>query len=412
MPKAIDQRLASLIGQEEIKTAIRVERLTRKIGVRYNRMGRDLLRLVAVPDDDTDREIDRIMGAAFQDVSDMTLKDFTAEIHASYAGAAKAIVKVMPWGWFRAIDPMVMEAEEPAVPMSKGDKREWIVGHIFPDPTPEKVNELLGHVGPDGQGWADRLDHWNSVARNDIRKALVSTFSDPDTIGIVGARKLLEPVVGNVRYKAQRIARTEGRRMGELANQEAYADVAELIDSMQMIAVIDAHTRPAHIARNGRIYKQREDGRYVAASGEVLPDLPDAPNCRCHSSPILKVPAEIEADSVVRLQLANAAKAVIPDPAAYVQWWVSASTAEKRLAVGARRFSVASKRLEDRGLSPEPDWMDFLDPDGSLVSVQRLKRQTWKAWDGRKAKVSQMISDREQAVKQAISAGGDMPQAG
>ncbi len=405
MPNAIDQRLASLTHQQRIRSLARVDRLTRRVGLIYNRMGRDLLRLASVPEADVVQQIDRTIDDAFKDVHLTMLDGFESEFLDSYKGAANSMIRAVPWGWFRLANPVVVEAEEPVIELTRAQKREIIESTLFPPPDGEAVERALNHAGPDGLVWDERLAYWNGPAREEIRTILISGMSDPG-VGVASLRKALEPAVGNVRFKAQRIARTEGRRMAELGQQEAYAGVSELIDSMQIIATLDIHTRPAHVIRDGKTYKQQANGSYVAADGEFLPDLPDEPNCRCFASPILKVPKEIENDPAVAAQFENAARNVIPDPAAYVLWWATADDKARKQAVGARRLSIVTKRLASRGMVPE--WEDFLDPDGNLVSIDRLKRQTWKAWDGRKAKVREVIGQRELLLRQIAAAGFDV----
>ena len=409
MPNAIDQRLASLTHQQRIRTLARVDRLTRRVGLIYNRMGRDLLRLAAVPEADVVQQIDRTIDAAFENVYLTMLDGFESEFLDSYKGAADSMIKAVPWGWFRVVHPIIIEREEPVHDkLTKAQKRELIESTLFPPPDAATVEKNLNHAGPGGLVWDERLAYWHGPAREQIRTTLIAGMSDPG-VGVNALRKALMPAVGNVRYKAQRIARTEGRRMAELGQQEAYAGVSELLDGMQIIATLDQFTRPHHVIRNGKVYRQQPDGKYQAADGEYLPDLPDEPNCRCYSSPLLKVPAEVENNPAVRAQFENAARNVIPDPAAYVRWWATAGEGERKLAVGARRMTVVSKRLASRGLVPE--WEDFLDPTGKLMPIDKLKRQTWKAWDGRKSKVAEMIGKRELVLRQVAATGFDVAKA-
>jgi len=408
MPSAIDQRLASLLHQARIRALSRVDRLTRQVGDAYSRMGRELLRAAAVPEPESVVRIDEIVDSAFAGAHKLIRDGFRSEVEASNRAAVRSMIRAIPYRWFRALHPMVVEAEEPSHDhLSDEEKRALIEELVFPPPTPERVDELLDHTGAGGVGWEERLSHWEAPVREQIRKQLVVGIADVEAIGITALRRSLEPIVGGVRYKAQRIARTEGRRMAELGQMEAYAQAAELIDAMQIIATLDTHTRAHHAARHGKTFAQQPNGSYLSTDGEFLPDLPDEPNCRCYASPILKMPVEIENDPTVRTQFENASRELIADPSSYNQWWATATEKEKRRSVGGRRYSVVAKRLASQGRQPE--WEDFLDPTGKLMPMDRLKRQTWQAWANRRERVRAMIDHREQIMRQVAATGFDWP---
>ncbi len=431
MPTVINQRLRALLAQQHIELLTRVDRLVFQVGRLYSRMGRDLLRAVAVPEDDTSERVEAIMDAAFAEVDNLIREHFEGEILTSHRAAADSFIGAVPHRWFRKIHPFVVESyqaipygtmvldcdrvvevEEPVFDwgtLTPSRKREIIDELIFPGPTPERVDELLGHIGPGGMTWDERLKHWNDQARDDIRSTLARTLGDPDTIGIGATRKALEPSVGNVRFKAQRIARTEGRRMAELGQQEAIDEVSELIAGKQIISVLGPTTRPAHAARHGTVYRQRPDGSYVSDTGQTLPDLPDEPNGLCWAAPILKIPAELENDPEVVALLRNASGDAVNDPSAYDDWFANATQRERRRAVGAKKYRAVQGRTRAHGR--EPVWRDFLDRDGELSSIETLQRQPWDAWQNRRAEVDLMIADRTRILRQVAATGFEMPAA-
>jgi len=677
MPNAIEQRLAALLDQRRLKTLARVDRLTRRVGAIYDRMGRQLLRLSSVPEADTGRRNDPATAQAFNTVHELLYGAFTSEIEEGHRTAVGAMLQAIPWRWFRVIHPMVIEAEEPVIDgLTKEQKREIIEKLLFPPPDADTVARYLDQAGPDGQNWDDRLRHWEEPTQDHIRSQLIQGMSADE--GVPKLRRRLLPIVGDIRYKAQRIARTEGRRMAEIGQDDAWNEASDLIDGFQVLAAF-SHTRPEHAARHGTIYRQKADGSYVADNGDLLPILPDAPNCvlpgqevsgafsaglraryegqaielrtasdavvrvtgnhpiltaygwvpahqlrkgfklvrhepsvkrprmvadyenhepalieqvfsalsdtgtiaessagrfnfhgdeqrcqgnidvvaidrellvdgvppgyqfgrnpcfqrrdmqffgvsggrscsldsigvgtafaclpggresllnhgavaldvapthqlrigptadlhallsesaseryastpltfgellyrgtgevlldqvveirefqwsghvydlqtdwgwyacngiivhncLCYKSPILKMPKELENDPYVKAQFQNANKATIPDPGSYRQWWATADEAERRRGVGGRRYNLVAKRLASQGRMPE--WEDFLTADGKLMPIDKLKRQTWKAWDGRRAKVAELIAHREQVMRQVTATGFEMP---
>ena len=215
--------------------------------------------------------------------------------------------------------------------------------------------------------------------------------------GLNVLRKRILPLVDGIRYKAQRIVRTEGRRVAERANMTAYEQCGDLIGSMQIIATLDARTRPAHAIRHGKMYDKQADGTYQAADGEVLPDLPDAANCRCFASPVLAPIPEIEASPAIRTKFTNAQADVVADPAAYSRWFDRATEAERATVVGVSRYRAVTKRA-GKLFGRRSEWEDFLGKGGELLPLGTLKRQGQTVWLRRRLVVAELIGDREQLV--------------
>jgi hypothetical protein len=425
MPNAIDQRLASLAAQNRVETLDRNDRLTDGIAVRYGRMGRQLLRLAAVPDAETFRDMADVIDKAYLDVDNAIGSEFRREIRLSHRGGADALIDSIPWSWFRAINPMVLEvkgeyfhvtygtvftnrsvaeAAEPSVDPGDAQKRALIESLIFPDLAPVQIEVMLT-LPFNGMSWDERLRRWEGSTRESMLSEMAAGLSAGELLPDL--RKRLEPLVGGITFKAQRIARTEGRRMAERGQQGAYTQASDLLAGMQAIETLDEHTRASHAARHGRVYDQQADGTYKSKAGELLPDFPDEPNCRGYASPLLKLPAEFEADPAVRVQFETANAAIIPDPGSYRLWWAQATERQKRRSVGAARFRTVQSRTRRR--DREPDWEDFLDDDGKLLSIARLKHQSVKAWNTRRQQVDVMIGQRETLFRQMEAGGFEFP---
>lgn len=121
-------------------------------------------------------------------------------------------------------------------------------------------------------------------------------------------------------------------------------------------------------------------------------------NCRCTAAPVLKTPSEVANDPKVAAAFSNEKGQHIPDPAAYDQWFKQADEPRRRQAVGSGRYDVVKRRTATTG--DKPEWKDFIKPDGSLVPVQTLKRETAAAASERKVDVAVMLANRENLFRQ------------
>lgn len=126
---------------------------------------------------------------------------------------------------------------------------------------------------------------WPPAVKMSIESQLVTGYTQGETVEQVTQR--IRSVTSSRSWIARRIARTEGRLVLERDHLTRTLRAAgDMIVGLQIHAVLDDRTRPEHRARNGRVYRRQADGRYVSDTGEVAPDLPDAPNCRCTYVPI------------------------------------------------------------------------------------------------------------------------------
>lgn len=425
MPNAIDQRLASRLAQQKIKLLAQSERAAVNVGRVYDALLRDLLAL-ATGDGVTDslaRDAREAAERASVAARETLRQDLVASVQASRKATIATLLDTVPLRWFRAIAP-----ELAVLPLPEGLQeravddpefgasydfepiaqrrltREQAMALIrelaFPPLSPEAVEAYLDG-GPGGISWDERLRYWDSQARDQMLSQLTQGVSAGESV--VELRKRLQPITDGVRWKAQRVARTEARRVAERSQVDTYAEMGDMIEAMQVIASLDQWTRPAHAARHGKTYRRQADGGFVADDGEVLPDLPDAPNCRCYASPILATPAEFLKDPVLRADFSNAQAEVIPDPAAYVQWFDRAPEKERALAVGVRRYRAVERKLSGTGQRPE--WPDFIDQDGKLLTPQKIVAETADKTAERKQAVEATIARREQMYQDAAAKG-------
>jgi SPP1 gp7 family putative phage head morphogenesis protein len=169
--------------------------------------------------------------------------------------------------------------------------RQWkqlVAQFVFP---PLKPKELRDTWTKPGVLQTDTLKKrlssrlWSDSDKAVIQSQLTTGLAKGETVDELTNR--LSSALDAIDWKARRIARTEARRALERDNFERTNEVlGDIIVAYRIQAVLDDRTRPAHRKRDGRIYRRQSDGSYRSKRGELLPELPDAPNCRCMAVPI------------------------------------------------------------------------------------------------------------------------------
>jgi hypothetical protein len=180
----------------------------------------------------------------------------------------------------------------------------------FGSPTPEQLNAIL-----DDSAWPDGMDAMNRIKtvprpeigqlRSKIHEHLTLSTTDQASAAQALASDIGD-LVDNVNFKAIRIARTESTRVAEDMLRESWKDADEFITAIQGFTANDGRVRPTHvqnpnwtIPRHEKIYHKQPDGSFRNNDdGEPLPRFPEAPNCRCWTSPVFIDEIEDEIDLV------------------------------------------------------------------------------------------------------------------
>jgi hypothetical protein len=144
---------------------------------------------------------------------------------------------------------------------------------------------------------------------------------------------------------------------------------------------------------------------YRDDQGNALPDLPDEPNCRCMTVPVLKMEdlaRDITLPSAVYTKVVEVPHT--PVGAGYTDWWQAASEKERMTAVGVTRYQTAKKIL-----GRAPQWIELINSDGKLLSVEELRRETEEERNTRVAAVKSRILQQELAHLGLVRTGGILP---
>ena len=329
----------------------------------------------------------------------------------SFISAVSAFVKAMPKDVLVSLlrTERTQEAEELGVVaryelegVPRSELEAAVQRLLFDPPSREQIESWLRTSLPGGKSWEDRLKAWAEQTRGTFLTQITQGLAAGETPDQIEQR--LRPFADGLGYKSERIARTEACRVAERANLAMCDQLGDMVAGQQIFAVMDEFTRPHHAARNGTIYWKGADGVYRDEAGHPLPDLPDEPNCRCMTIPVLAEPEVYRSHPEFAAAFRMETKNLVPDPASYMDWWERASPKERMAAVGVNRYQVVRKRL-----SREPEWIDFLAPDGMLLSVSQLQSETPEERAVRRNKVEAMLAQRRMLLRQVASAGWPEP---
>lgn len=416
----IDQRLAALWELRQLRIVDKADAIAEVVGKIVVRARDEMVAATTGQADyATFRRIERIYARIVPDVIaylDAVLPGF---VRYSEEAARKLLIKTVPRTWWRVKWPGLTEAELPrkaidklfgpenftlddligpepvsGKPVSSDEFRKLMDQVLLPPLTEKQVEEIVKSPNPHtGETYEQRLVGLSKKVQSPERVAGEIVTGMALGENVKDLRKRIDGHVGKLHGSSTRIARTEARRVAEKANVESMEQaLGDLLDGWQISEVLDERTRPHHAARHGTVYRKGGDPPY-----EAKPELPDEPNCRGTLIPVLQTPAEVAANPYVAQTFKNNEGSRIPDPVAYEDWFRKAPERLKRKAVGSRRFDVVSKQ------KPNPQWSDFIGPDGKLVPVVTLK-QGGQAAIQRQAEVAVMLTHRRQdflAITQA-----------
>lgn len=426
----LNQRLAARFHQRQAGVVRRSNVVADRIGPLYRELAAELAEIAAEEGLAGLAELRKAVDAALDDARRALGDALTQAGLDGHDSAAEAVLRALPREWlgiFAGVaaakieearapelepDPLEVRYEwEPIAQraVSRDEAMSLIRGMLLPSPTEDQARAWLTDAPPGGLSWEERLRRWEGPARAAMLSELSIGLAAEENVDDLRGR--LKPFADGIAWKAQRIARTEANRVAERASRAAFDGMGELVDGLQVVAVMDEWTRSEHAHRNGRIYRRGEDGVYRGDDGEELPDLPDAPNCRCMTIPVMSIPEAFEQDPALRATFETATKDLIPDPASYSDWWKRADPREQMTAVGVRRWRVMSDRMSTMVPPRQVQWEDFLAPDGSLVPTDVLRRESLDEWAARRREVDTRIHRRRAEFATVARLGYEPPQA-
>lgn len=395
---AVNRRLAAVFHQRQATLVVAAISRGRRVHKRVRELVRQAVAVAAsrglAAMHELRQAIDRIVDAAVDIVHD----ELVAQARQGWETAVGAIVNTVPVEvlgrlWERG---PVREArlEVRPVDLLTGIPRavagRYVAQMIFPQPDADTVERWLTERPPGGMNWDERLRRWANTTRAAMLNELVigiAAGEAPDDL-----EQRLRPLADALAYKSERIARTEAVRVAQRANLAACRQLGNLLSGYQVIAVMDAHTRPHHATRHGRMYWRGEDGLFRDSDGNLLPDLPDEPNCRCMTVPVLDYREVGDLTTAGTLVRASGHMPPAPSVAGYDVWWDNATAQERMAAVGVQRYRTAQAVL-----GREPSWFELVDQTGRLLSPEELLAETPEARAQRVAAVRGMVLQQELA---------------
>lgn len=415
----IDQRIAARLTQRQVECLARSARFEREVDRLFTGVKKDLAAAVASGDMLRYAEI---MLSAMAELRPRLAEYLRVSVTWGHQSSANVYISELPERWLWSMVPIETQIafedigrpgtlvgspgmlqivyedvrRDPfGVPIPRlarttlrpRQKQELFRQLVFPPPSAREVASIVGSTG-----WEQRFDSLSGIisSQRSLFAELVRGYSSGEGIGALQRR--IEPLTAGVTSSAKRIARTEASRIAEHMQRRSADALGDMVDGMQIVAVLDARTRPEHATRNGQVYYRNPRSGQLSMSD--LPDLPDAPNCRCMSTPVMSPPPGYEDDPAMRAAFAEAASGIV-DPASYEDWFAAADDAERRVVVGVARYNEMVQRLGD---ARQPQWSDFVTPEGSLMTREQLRRETVTQRQARTTRVSAAITERRQAM--------------
>lgn len=435
MSRQINERLAALISQRQVTALTELQRIDNAID-KHMRWPIERLAELIAGDEPLPRKL-----LGFSEIMQRLIDDMRQTVNTkmhhfaawSHRSAAEALVKAIPRSWLLTKVPLqarfelestkpvkrgwlLMRAGElrlvyeedtspkpfgvPIEPLAKPvlldlDKDEVLQSILFPPPSAKEVAQIIARTG-----WEERFTNLSRLItdKRALFGQLVTGYSEGENLKQLKTRVL--PLVAGVQASAKRIARTEAMRVAERLQRRAWEPLGEMLAGAQILAILDERTRPEHAARNGQVFYKYPKGNQKGM--DQLPDLPDGPNCRCMSVPVLEPPEEINTDPVFKAQFQNAQGVGFPDPAAYDEWFAQADERQRMVVVGVKRYREMEAILAGQR---QPEWTDFVTAAGKLMPINDLRNEDVVARIARKQSVQSVIDARTRLLKQMAEKG-------
>lgn len=399
----IQRRLAFEYHRRQVVVYARASRMAREIKATASRMTRKAVELSATTAGFNLRELQNRLDVIFAETQ-LEMRDQFAQFGRwALRYTAEAFLKAVP-------TPVIADAIRRKHLREQSDPLRILLSDDIRGLPPEQVKALIAELivspaseeailrwlsdaPPGGMSWDMRLRRWNAQARGRFLTEITQGLAAGETPDYIERR--LRPIADGVGYKSERIARTEAVRVAERANLQMCDEFGDIIAGQQILAVIDEWTRPHHAIRNGRIYWKGDDGTYRDDQGNLMPALPDEPNCRCMTVPVVDLRQEMRrASPETREQYAKAMK-LSPGPAdsSYIDWWRKADREERITAVGAKRYHAAREKL-----GRNPEWYELIDEAGNLLPPEYILEEPADVRRERIKRIRAMIRGQEKTL--------------
>jgi hypothetical protein len=248
--------------------------------------------------------VEGLLDDAIVDAAGMLEKHLRSMIGWAWESAGRNVILAVPMkAWLLRLSPIVRYGESIVHEnlnvtnlfkkitdgnLSKEAAAEALRKIEFPQLDATRVRDILtATTAADGMDAMTRIKTVSQSNKNDLLNLLTGGLpagSDGASLKDYLAPKI-DDMVGGIRYKAMRIARTESIRIAETMQRESWKDIQDLMIGVRTFTANDSKVREEHQHWHDKLFYRTSDGNYVAADGEPLPDLPAGPNCRCWSTP-------------------------------------------------------------------------------------------------------------------------------
>lgn len=188
-----------------------------------------------------------------------------------------------------------------------------------------------------GQSFADLTA---SVLRS-LRNTLVSGLARG--LGVSSIAQNVQRVLGNKKWEAERIVRSEYVRVGNQAALLTYQQNARLLAGVRWISTLDRSTCLRCAALDGKVWKDPNKAK--------IPVVDTHASCRCTLSPVVKSSKELGLTRVGPSTRASV-NGQVPATTTYPEWFARQPATFQREVLGPTRYALYSQgRLDIKDFS-------------------------------------------------------------
>lgn len=300
---------------------------------------------------------------------------------------AVELVEEDPTGFRFRFEDEPLFSDAPIIPDPSTDLNAYL-DLIFPPPSADRVRKFLEPLVPPMPITAK--GNQGAMATEIMAQTIARVRSEGGNNRQVA--KALMPFFDNSRTRAMRVARTYGLFVANEMHLEISNGMGSIVAGRQVNNPGGENARPDHALRSGTVYwKNPTGGQY---GYDVMPrppwDTGRGPHengggikwgCRCWMNEVLTPLGSISNSPTFHDAKGN----LVPDQLTYADWWATATEKQRRAAVGSRRYDVVLAQ------SDNPQWIDFVSPKGSLLSVEALKTESTQKRADRKERLRQVL---------------------
>lgn len=256
----------------------------------------------------------------------------------TYPSLAAAKRRLRQFARFREVSDAASMTTLVTLMEQPDDEETFARPNLFPEPLPAINPRRIFNSVPEGQvasflssplGGTRFAQSFADLATNllmRVRNILTTGLIQGQGITTVG--RLVQAAMGNTRFQAERIVRSEFVRTAAKADLQVYDANRENLDGVQWVATLDDSTCLQCGELDGEVYDDPEDA--------PIPVDDTHPNCRCKLVPVVKNGEELGFGPASRASMDGE----VPATMDYQDWFDEQDEETQRRILGPTRYEL------------------------------------------------------------------------